>query len=61
MSGTPAIQQANNCAQRGEELQETGRYVEASECHFRAAELFLLAMNDSKDQHSIKVDIIIKV
>jgi hypothetical protein len=25
-------------------------YQKASECHFKAAELFLLAINDTKDQ-----------
>jgi hypothetical protein len=48
----PYIQQAESFVQRGEDLNESRNYAEASECHYRAAELYLLSMNDTDDTNS---------
>ena len=43
------INEANQFATKAEDYTRKGDYSNAVNSHFRAAELFLLAMNDTKD------------
>ena len=48
------VQQANDFASQAEEYAQMGDYNNAATAHFRAAELFLLAMNETKDSVAVK-------
>lgn len=48
MESSP-LQKANEFAHNAEELAQKGDFANACTLHFRAAEQFLLAMNDTKD------------
>ena len=48
------VQQANEFASQAEDYSKMGDYSNASTAHFRAAELFLLAMNETKDSVAVK-------
>jgi uncharacterized protein (UPF0332 family) len=52
-SNTP-LRQANEFANSAEEYFEKGDYSNACVAHFKAAELFLLAMNETKDSEAVK-------
>jgi Archaeal PaREP1/PaREP8 family len=45
---------ANQFASNAEDFLSKGDLQNACNCHFRAAEQFLLAMNDTKDPEVIK-------
>ena len=48
------VQQANEFASQAEEYTRLGDYANASTAHFRAAELFLLAMSETSDSVAVK-------
>jgi hypothetical protein len=51
----PCANQASTFAERATEYEEDSLIPQAIECHFRAAEMYLLAINDTSDQQTVKV------